>query len=272
MEDQGDQEDKNGVDGQGDLEPKKGKGPVVTASTVDTMLQGDSRFWDVIADKRKEVVKQGSSDTFWGPTVGRRRGESKKAEGTDDGNEKAPQSSSKDGQVPLPTFSIGNEFDFLPVSSTSAEKKTETPPLRDSLMDALNALDEDEAHDNTATEEIIFDVPASTLTTAAGDSGPASNESTPLFSNVDGGNTTTGKSDQANGPTASSGEMTTVAAEAAVLSVPSSSAASQKDEDEVEDMDELLASTDDFLADLNLGDLDDDDDGDLDDLEAMLKI
>mmetsp|Transcript_24461 Transcript_24461/g.67592 ORF Transcript_24461/g.67592 Transcript_24461/m.67592 type:complete len:573 (+) Transcript_24461:250-1968(+) len=60
----------------GDTKGQKGKGPVVKASGVDSMLQGDSRFWDVIASKKQEQVKQTNSDPFWGPTVGRRRGDS----------------------------------------------------------------------------------------------------------------------------------------------------------------------------------------------------
>ncbi|KAL3895015.1 MAG: hypothetical protein SGARI_007577, partial [Bacillariaceae sp.] len=47
----------------------KGKGgPVVKASKFDSMLQGDSRFWDVINSKKQEHMKQKPDDPFWGPT------------------------------------------------------------------------------------------------------------------------------------------------------------------------------------------------------------
>jgi C2 domain of PTEN tumour-suppressor protein len=256
---------------------KDGKGPVVKASAYDTMLQGDSRFWDVIADKRKEVVKQGNDDPFWGPTVGRRRGEPKKdtassAENTD----KESQSSPAEGQAaPLPTFSIGNEFDFLPVADSAPKK--ETIPQRDSLMDALNALDEDEAHDNdnSATEEIVFGTTPSTTATLTA-SEPSNSEHTSLFSNVDVIATSPAKTEPEKTST------DTTESSVAIPSKPSSAAATTtaappKEEEAVvveeeEDMDALLATTDDLLADLDLGDLDDDDDDDLDDLEAMLKM
>mmetsp|Transcript_331 Transcript_331/g.819 ORF Transcript_331/g.819 Transcript_331/m.819 type:complete len:794 (+) Transcript_331:54-2435(+) len=253
---------------EGNEKQSKGTGPIVTASTVDTMLQGDSRFWDVIADKRKEVVKQGSPDLFWGPTVGRRRGDSKKTEGASDSSDNPSEGSAKEEQAPLPTFSIGNEFDFLPVSDPKATKKVETPQQRDSLMDALNALDEDEAHETIATEEIVFDAPTSAAFKPSA-TGPASGE---LFSNEDVQNTASSGVEKTQAPAVSTGE-TAVTNDATPSSAPPSSTPTeqeQQDEDAVEDMDALLATTDDLLADLDLGDLDDDDDGDLDDLEAML--
>lgn len=234
----------------------KAKGPVVTASAFDTMLQGDSRFWDVIADKRKEVVKKGNDDPFWGPTVGRRRGEPKKdstgacSEGSDG------QKPTAEGQAPLPTFSIGNEFDFLPLADTRTGV-TEVEPKRDSLMDALNALDEDDGPDHSTSEEIIFgDKPASTTATA---SDLLASETITLFSNED----------------ESSAAKKEATKEQAATSSPSIFEqtifpTAQQQEDVMEDdMDALLATTDDDFGDLDLADFDDEGD-DLADLEAML--
>ena len=52
------------VDSEGN--EKKGKGPMVKASSYDTMLHGDSRSWNVIAAKRQEQGKQKNDD----PQVG----------------------------------------------------------------------------------------------------------------------------------------------------------------------------------------------------------
>ena len=134
---------------------EKGKGPVVKASNFDSMLKGDSRFWDVISSKKQEHMRKSNDDPFWGPTVGRRRGDSTKA-ATDEKN-KTTELPAKE-RTHLETFSIGNELDFLPVTDKIEMK--EDPPKRDSLMDALNALEEDEGR-SSAIEEIIFDEPES---------------------------------------------------------------------------------------------------------------
>ena len=77
----GEEESKSGGDGDaGDGTDEKRKGPVLKASNFDSMLQGDSRFWGVIASKKKEHAKQSNADPFYGPTVGRRRGDSAKKE------------------------------------------------------------------------------------------------------------------------------------------------------------------------------------------------
>jgi hypothetical protein len=137
----------------GDDDDKKGggKGPVIKASTYDSMLHGDSSFWDVIAARRQEQASQKESDPMWGTTVGRRRGEDNKKnteQGKQDGKAQAPKE-----RTQLETFSIGNEFDFLPEEKDLPAAVAEAPQ-KDDLMDALNALDEGE---DAGTEQIVFD-------------------------------------------------------------------------------------------------------------------
>jgi len=117
---------------------------VQTASAYDTMLHRDSRFWDVISDRRKENMsrmassakgdsKQEDTSTsqlsskFYGPTIGRRRDFSSvhKKGGLVGSKEKAhtEESSKNDGRSSIEkedskrkaieSFSIGGEFDFL---------------------------------------------------------------------------------------------------------------------------------------------------------------
>lgn len=224
---------------------EKGKGPVVKASNFDSMLQGDSRFWDVIASKKKEHSTQSNDDPFWGPTVGRRRGDSAKQEA----EEKAGKTDTKE-RTQLETFSIGNEFDFVPDDKVGTQINKATSPKRDSLMDALNALDEDEGQNPDAAEEIVFDSAATkpifndTNTPVVGGNGKIETEKVKVQS-VD---------------------------KCAIAALPESSTeTNEQDEilEDVDDMDALLASADDDFDDLDLADFDDDDD--LEDLENMLK-
>jgi tensin len=227
----------------------KGKGPVVKASSFDSMLKGDSRFWDVINSKKEEHIKKGGTDPFWGPTVGRRRGDSSKKAPKEDNEGKGPPPKERSQ---LETFSIGNEFDFLPVDA-----KEETMPTRDSLMDALNALDEDDgANNDSQTEEIIFDS-SSANTPPVISNDPVSNGDKINVVDVLGG--------ESNNET-----------KLAQKSKDAITAEKTKDEvvqggssPDVDDMDALLAATDEDFGDLDLADFDDDDD--LNDLENMLK-
>ena len=119
------------------------------ASSYDVMLHRDSRFWEVIAKRNEAHSKDEavSQDPMYGHTVGRRRdfGGTKK---TDNEGEK-PQSAA------LQTFSIGNEFDFLPSDDPKpAAVKPPPTPKKDSLMEALmGALNED---GEAETETIVF--------------------------------------------------------------------------------------------------------------------
>ncbi len=209
--------------------PKKGKGPVVKASNIDAMLQGDSRFWDIIANRREEQSsRKKTDDPLWGPTVGRRRG---------DNTLKVKKGTSPKVQTQLDTFSIGNEFDFLPVEPTAVVPQK--PVEKDMLMEALGALDEDD----TETEEVVFEDASATV--------PANKLDIHLEEST---------SEQDSAPeTATPEEATTDATPVA------SRTSSTLDED----MDALLAGTDEDLGDIILEDFDDDDD--LGDLEAMLK-
>jgi tensin len=120
-----------------------GAAPVVTASAYDSMLHRDSRFWDVIHQRRQEHVQHSEEDPMWGPTIGRRRdlssrGDKKKTK--QDGKPVDPSSS-------LNAFSIEGDFDFFGTpekkSLTPTKERETTPPKRDELMEALMALDDD---------------------------------------------------------------------------------------------------------------------------------
>ena len=237
----------------------KGGGPVVKASSYDSMLHGDSRFWDVISARRQEQAAHKEDDPLWGPTVGRRRGEPAKKKTTEGGDGEDAKDVPKE-RTQFETFSIGNEFDFLPVEKSVAAISDK----KDDLMEALMALDEDEAGMGSGdlTEEIVFEsgdssAPAKTKTaemppSSATDSAPEvkSNDSVdgnPTTSNVDANDAVD------NEPSKDSTEETA-----------KSSAA-----DEAVDMDSLLNTADEDLGDLDLGDYEDD--GELEDLENMLK-
>lgn len=228
---------------------KKGKGPVVKASEVDSMLQGDSRFWDVIASKKQEHVKKASGDPFWGPTVGRRRGDSTRVQAKDKGEKSDNEAQTKERNQ-LETFSIGNEFDFLPATDSN---KTKEPPKRDSLMDALNALDEEEA---AGSEEIVFD----TLDPSLKKDPPK-----PIFNDkTDAAIADCGDEEFVQDKVDKSINTTTTTAP------PVESSAIDDLLNDDEGIDALLASADEDFGDLDLDDFDDDDD--LEDLENMLKI
>lgn len=229
---------------------EKGKGPVVKASDNDSMLQGDSRFWDVIASKKQEHVKQTNGDPFWGPTVGRRRGDTTTSANNDD--EKSDKKVQSNERTQLETFSIGNEFDFLPVAETTKVAKTEDPPKRDSLMDALNALDEEEVPGPGNVEEIVFDA----LGTSATKEPPK-----PVFN------------EETDAAIAQSGEeeKITKSVDQTTTTPPQEEASVPEDLfDDDEGFDALLASAEEDFDDLDLDGFDDD--GDLEDLENLLKM
>jgi tensin len=217
-----------------DASTKEGRGPVVKATTFDEMLQGDSRFWDVIANRRQEHNSKKESDPHWGPTVGRRRGDGKKA-----GTEKSSDMALPTAGRLFETFSIGNEFDFLPVETTRTTEQQ--PAAKDELMEALVALDSDGIN----IEQIVFD-----------DASTGSKRTQSAASSVgDAGDLKT---------TPDPGTDTSESPLAPTPSQVSSTA------DGLEDMDALLVAADEDLGDMFLEDFDVDDDDGLDDLEKML--
>jgi tensin len=147
-----------------------GSSAVVHASSYDTMLHRDSRFWEVIAARRElHSHAQGvaKDDPTWGPTVGRRRDfGSRKAGG------RASKAEGSEGSGPttehlaaLETFSIGGELDFLPETvepeqdTPKAAALEPKPPKKDSLMEALMGALTDDDHKDVLddSEEIVFD-------------------------------------------------------------------------------------------------------------------
>ena len=245
-------------------ETKKGKGPIIKASSVDTMLHGDSRFWDIISERKKEQVKQ-RSDAMRGPTVGRRRGESQMKDQADDSGGQA--SPTKQQKAQIESFSIGtnHDFDFFVEETVSESVKEE--PKKDSLQEALNALDDDDQTnlDNAAdpggkatkdTEEINFgtDTPA-----AASKSLSEGEFNVAATNNVEQkeGNVSITFNNKDNVEQDESEEQNQIDGLVG--------------DDDLDDMDALLTSLDASLLedDIDLADFDVDDD--LDDLENMLK-
>ena len=154
----------------------------VSATAYDTMLHRDSRFWEVIAERRRENTKKmataGAIDDddddalekkYCGPTIGRRRdlqtgkGGGKDGDGGKDEKEQSSVQPTQEEKKAIEAFSIGGEFDFLGADEedqsgadhhgTQAlvvhveEDVPPTTPKKDDLMDALMALDEDDEID-----------------------------------------------------------------------------------------------------------------------------
>lgn len=152
----------------------------VSATAYDTMLHRDSRFWEVIAERRRENAKkmalEGATEgddedalekKYCGPTIGRRRDlqsgkvGKKDGDGTKGSKDKSVQPSQEEKKA-IEAFSIGGEFDFLggdddddALADGAAnmqhqvveEAEPPAPPKKDDLMDALMALDEDDEID-----------------------------------------------------------------------------------------------------------------------------
>lgn len=141
------------------------KDAVVSASTYDSMLHRDSRFWDVITEhlNSTESNEDTPKKSKIGPTVGKRRVfTSSPSKGKGDGD--AQDKSGNDGPQaadPLQTFSIGGELDFLPEPQKPTPEKPKQPPKKDTLMEALmGALgDEVEIEEPSPVEEIVFEDP-----------------------------------------------------------------------------------------------------------------
>jgi tensin len=170
----------------------------VLATTDDSMLHRDSRFWDVITSRMKEHAtdNQKLKDPTWGPTVGRRRIlQSKEGPAADS----TPEGAASDQErVTLETFSIGGELDFLPETidggSSSGSRMTpgsatapKTAPKKDSLMEALmGALDEDDDEDES---EIVFEevvAQEENVSTASSGGTPRNDEHVPDVGNETG--------------------------------------------------------------------------------------
>jgi len=163
-------------------EAVEASGATVTASAYDSMLHRDSRFWDVIAARRQQHAQQSqyddmSEDPFWRPTIGRRRQfelqDKLKSNETKSDVPVGMLNADANAATALSSFSIGGEFDFMPSDEHSKqstgmiESGLTEPKQRDELMEALNALENDETLSPEAgrrtrvvdTEEIQFDSP-----------------------------------------------------------------------------------------------------------------
>jgi hypothetical protein len=161
----------------------------VQASAEDSMLYGDSRFWDVISNRMKQNASNTTipnDDPMFGPTVGRRR--DLESNNNDPNNDMKSSTSTistnsdrQKQQNPnsvLGAFSIGGEMDFLPahVGSESAQMQnidspapkskksiasTIVEPKKDSLLEALmGALDDNHDEIDHNDDEIVVEFDA----------------------------------------------------------------------------------------------------------------
>eukprot|EP00956_Cyclotella_meneghiniana_P028643 scaffold67373_cov36-Cyclotella_meneghiniana.AAC.1 len=271
-----------------------------TASAYDSMLHRDSRFWDVIAQRRKENMekiaelekrggtaiseaegKEGDNQPLVGPTIGRRRDftarQSSEGANGEVSDQAAGGSTSQNSQNPMGAFSIGEEFgiDFETTKPPSAPAKS-TPsspppkPKQDALMDALNDLDDADLFDDddVMTEEIDFgntseDVSEPLPTVPAETAKATSIPPAPVQNDV---------VPSADAPTMNVLNTTEIE--------PTTAAAKEENEDALDNMEDDIANLnlmndageDDLLGDAGeFDDFDDlDDDAELEDLENFL--
>lgn len=219
------------------------------------MLHRDSRFWDVIAKRNEAHAKdeEANADPMYGLTVGRRR---------DFASKKKSDVTEKAQSPALQTFSIGNEFDFLPSDDPKPAPKPAAKPKPDSLMEALMGALNEEPDNPHETETIVFE--------ASGDDTQPKPQSAPASMGVP---------SLDNAAAAGSGAEGKAAGETPVVVSGTASAAGSDDKTGDDDMDALLADAnmnlgadmDALLADVGDGD-DDllDLDADLEDLENFL--
>ena len=269
----------------------------VQASAEDSMLYGDSRFWDVISNRMKENASQTTvpnSDPLFGPTVGRRR-DRKNAE--DQNNEMKlidPLSSNATSSMPgqqqnpiseMGAFSIGGEMDFLPAvvgSESTQMQNLDSPapkpkksiiglakgtqqPKKDSLLEALMGALDDNNNENEHSDveivefdtEIAEDTPGLTSTDTC-DVTAQTDAPQPTSSD----NASTSNTSSA---TSANDDLQALMAEASLNLDATTTAAD-------DDIDALLGgatSSTDGLSDADLLNLDFDD-AELDDLESFL--
>ena len=161
-------------------------GVTVTASAYDSMLHRDSRFWDVISERRENNRKRMTSGEnietnnipFYGPTLGRRREFANEVKSDKSSTEASFQSKEVKSHHSMHSFSIGGDMDFSDNESepkanevTSEEISAPKELKKDDLMEALMAIDDDvdaidgdqlkddlyEGGSDASSEEIIFD-------------------------------------------------------------------------------------------------------------------
>jgi hypothetical protein len=152
---------------------------VVSASSYDTMLHRDSRFWDVIARRREEnMKKQAELDKkgedvknveipMFGPTIGRRRHfvRSQPISSSNGGKSNSAEAANAPPKDRLSAFSIGEDFGLNSPSKAAMDARdssthlleipvTPEPKEKDALMEALMDLEDDGLDDEG---EVLFD-------------------------------------------------------------------------------------------------------------------
>jgi len=255
------------------------------AYTYDSMLHRDSRFWDVISTRRQENYDKSpssnnatDSDSLEGPTVGKRRNFDTPSDDVDESQETSqtkqpttanPQndpnafsighSSSATDNTAFMDFFLNEKEDELPADeNTPSHKNPNMPPKRDSLMEALNAIDDDIAspsaisttnEDYQSEEEIVFDT---------NDNTPSKSTAPPPSDTISNSNDNT---------------LTDLQQKQQQLEENNSDDLKQMDDlEEPDDIDLDLDIEDDDDDNVDVDDIDmDDDDDELQDLEDFLK-
>ncbi|KAL3761589.1 hypothetical protein ACHAWU_000076 [Discostella pseudostelligera] len=162
-----------------------GSNNVVSATSYDTMLHRDSRFWDVIAKRREENMKKQAElekkgeeakkvedDTntpLFGPTIGRRRHFVRSQATSASVEDKSGSSEAGNSNAPptdrMNAFSIGEDFGLNSPSKSATDASdskarpleipvTPQPKEKDALMEALMDLEDDGLDDEG---EVLFD-------------------------------------------------------------------------------------------------------------------
>ena len=168
------QQEKLAKENEEHVEVSSTKSDIVTATEYDTMLDRDSRFWQVIAKRKEEHAEEAKKQdgegkdsdgnaamqnsendlSTWGPTVGRRRPLEKDA-GSSGTNQDKASSAAQEASF---AFSIGGELDFIPSESPpKPEKKAKKPDsLLEALTGAIDDYDDDEEDPDNAIHEVVF--------------------------------------------------------------------------------------------------------------------
>lgn len=130
----------------------------VTASAYDSMLHRDSRFWDLISERREANRKISSGDgidiaessaaSFYGPTIGRRREFPHEMQSEKSSVSESYQSNDVASHHSMQSFSIGGELDFRIDGEEKVDQEDESEyslkeAKKDDLMEALMAIDDD---------------------------------------------------------------------------------------------------------------------------------
>lgn len=269
----------------------------------DSMLHRDSRFWDLISNRREanrnkimsssshESDGNGSNDgssQFYGPTIGRRREfahEKKQSDNVSRGTDASSGSKQSGGpKSAMETFSIGGGLDFMDdeeeieqksrSSSIPSEKEAKAnEKKKDDLMDALNAIDDDVDVDVDQDDDIVEGDDKEVKVEDDGQNDESSNATEEINFESDDADCSTQKS-EVSIATATGSDMNNDAPGASTSDsheeVAGSSTKSSQDDSDLVKVPSTAGESDNMGSSGDF-DFDDDDDDELEDLENFLK-